>query len=48
MSAEKCHICEKHFKDADKCVRDHDQLTGDYGGLAHHSCNLQKVSIHLK
>ena len=40
-SAEKCHICEKRFKDADKRVRDHDHLTGDYRGPAHNSCNLQ-------
>ena len=40
-SAEKCHICEKRFKDTGKPVRDHDHLTGDYRGPAHNSCNLQ-------
>ena len=40
-STEKCHICEKHFKDTDKRVTDHDHLTGDYHGPAHNSCNLQ-------
>ena len=40
-STEKCHICEKDFKDTDKRVTDHDHLTGDYHGPAHNSFNLQ-------
>ena len=32
-----CHICDKEFDDSNKrCkVRDHDHLTGRYGGAAH-------------
>ncbi len=38
--AKRCHICEKHFKDDDTRVRDHDHLTGEYRGAAHEDCNL--------
>ena len=40
-------ICIKPFKSADKKVRDHDQLTGEYRGPAHNACNLN-YHIDLK
>lgn len=38
--AEKCHVCEKLFKDTDKPVRDHYHLTGDYRGPAHNNASI--------
>ena len=37
----KCHICFKHFKDADRKVRDHCHYSREYRGAAHSLCNLQ-------
>ena len=39
-SATNYSICAKPFKSADKNVRDHDHLTGEYRGPAHNTCNL--------
>ena len=36
----KCHICMKEIRAADKKVRDHCHLTGEFRGAAHNSCNL--------
>ena len=33
-------ICDKPFKSADKKVRYHNHLTGEYRGPAHNACNL--------
>ena len=38
--AEKCHVCEKLFKDTNKRVRDHYHLTGDYRGPAHNNASI--------
>ena len=40
-------ICAKTFKSADKKVRDHDHLTGEYQGPSHNACNLN-YRIDLK
>ena len=48
-----CSICAEPFKPADKKVRDHDHLAGEYRGPAHNACNLnycidpKKVKIPL-
>ena len=39
-NATNCSICAKPFKSADKKVRDHDHLTGEYRDPAHNACNL--------
>ena len=35
-----CSICTKPFKSANKKVRNHDHLTGEYRGSARNACNL--------
>ena len=39
-NANYCSICTKPFKSADKKVRYHDHLTGEYRGLAYNTYNL--------
>ena len=39
-NATNCSVCTKPFMSADKKVRDHDHLTGEYRGPAHNACNL--------
>ena len=39
-NATNCSIYAKPFMSADKKVRDHDHLMGEYRGLAHNACNL--------
>ena len=39
-NATNCLICTKPFKSADKEIRDHAHLTGEYRGPAHNTCNL--------
>ena len=39
-NATNCSICAKPFMSADKKVRDHDRLTGEYRGPTHNACNL--------
>ena len=39
-NATRCSICNKHFKEEDKKVRDHRHFTGHYRGAAHEKCNL--------
>lgn len=39
-NATRCSICNKHFKEEDKKVRDHCHFTGHYRGAAHEKCNL--------
>ena len=41
---DKCHICNKKYKDKDVRVRDHCHVTGKFKGSAHQECNL-KVRI---
>ena len=39
-NASNCSICTSPFKSADKKVRDQNNLTGEYRGTAHNTCNL--------
>ena len=39
-NATNCLICAKPVKSADKKVRDHNHLTGEYRGPAHNACDL--------
>ena len=56
QSSNKCWICNRLFTDEDKKVRDHDHISGRYGGPAHSHCNInlkltKKVSVifhHLR
>ncbi len=47
VQSEKCHFCKKEFTEADKKVRDHCHITGEFRGAAHQSCNLN-VRTSLK
>ena len=37
----KCCICNRLFTDEDKKVRDHDHITGKYGGSTRSDCNIK-------
>ena len=39
-SSNKCWICNKLFAAGDNKARDHDHVTGKYGGSAHWSCSI--------
>ena len=39
--ANKCHICDKKYKEEDIRVRDHCHIDGKYRGSAHPKCNLK-------
>ena len=36
-----CYLCDGEIKPDEKKCKDHDHLTGAYGGLTHNRCNLQ-------
>ena len=38
--ADKCHICDKKYKEKDISVRDHCHVTGKYRGSSHQDCNV--------
>ena len=39
--ATQCWICQEHFVEEDRKVRDHCHFTGKFRGAAHNKCNLQ-------
>ena len=41
QKSDKCHICNKPYKDKDIRVRDHCHITGKFRGSAHQDCNLK-------
>ena len=43
QSSNKCWICNKLFTDKDKKVRDHDYITGKYGGSTHSNYNINLI-----
>ena len=43
QSSNKCWISSKLFDVEDNTVRDHDHITGKYGGSAHWSCNINLI-----
>ena len=40
QESEKCHICNKKYRNKSTKVRDHCHVTGKYRGSAHQTCNL--------
>ena len=41
QKSDKCHSCNKPYKDKDIRVRDHCHITGKFRGSAHQDCNLK-------
>ena len=37
-----CYLCEKPFEEDDRRVKDHDHINGQFLGVAHNICNLQR------